>query len=201
MSHEIQMINDLPLIEDVRKNSQALAIIDAIIMPEWEFRYFSFNSNWNRSRDEMMASMRDGSGNEYFILFSKLGAVGKVFNGSILNNPSILLADIPDHFSSFKNEVAFNLENASFYFWRSNADDSWSVLPHDLKLLPLLGFLTGGAEYYHAWAECYYNKKIDINSIKNIFMSLNKNTDAFSILNPELNRDILEEDILEIFGS
>ena len=79
MSNAIKNINDLPSIDEVRKISQGLALIDSIIMPEWECRYFSFNSNWDGSRGEMMASMRDGTGAEYFINFSEIGVVGKVF--------------------------------------------------------------------------------------------------------------------------
>jgi hypothetical protein len=52
-------------------------MLDAILEPEWEYRYYSFNSRW--SPGEMMASMRDGSGDGYFILFDKHGAAIKGF--------------------------------------------------------------------------------------------------------------------------
>jgi hypothetical protein len=35
-------------------------MLDAIVCPEWEHRYYSFNANW--AADEVMGSMRDGSG-------------------------------------------------------------------------------------------------------------------------------------------
>ena len=54
----------LPDIEALRKLTQSLAMLDAIMSPEWEYRYYSFNSKWYES--EMMASMRNGSGDEYF---------------------------------------------------------------------------------------------------------------------------------------
>ena len=34
-----------------------LALLDAIIEPEWEYRYYSYNSHWSES--EEMASLRD----------------------------------------------------------------------------------------------------------------------------------------------
>ncbi len=65
----------LPDIEGLRKLTQSLAMLDAIMSPEWEYRYYSFNSKWDDG--EMMASMRNGSGDEYFILVCSLGSQDK----------------------------------------------------------------------------------------------------------------------------
>jgi hypothetical protein len=48
-------LRSLPAIEDLRKLTQSLAMLDAIMSPEWEYRYYSFNSKWDEG--EMMASM------------------------------------------------------------------------------------------------------------------------------------------------
>lgn len=61
----------LPDIESLRRRSQALAMLDAIVCPEWEGRYYSFNASWGET--EAMGSMRNGSGDDWFILFSPLG--------------------------------------------------------------------------------------------------------------------------------
>ena len=45
-------------------------------MPEWEYRYFSYNSKWDKS--EEVASMKNGEGDEYYLLFNERGVVGKV---------------------------------------------------------------------------------------------------------------------------
>ncbi len=58
-----QRLASLPDVESLKQLSQSLAILDAIMSPDWEFRYYSFNSKW--SEGEMMASMRDGSGDDY----------------------------------------------------------------------------------------------------------------------------------------
>ena len=56
---------------------QSLAMLDAIIYPQWEGRYYSFNTEWD---DEIaLASMRDGSGDDYFILFVPSGVIIKGF--------------------------------------------------------------------------------------------------------------------------
>jgi hypothetical protein len=58
--------------------SKALAMLDAILSPEWEYRYYSCNGKW--APGETMASMRNGSGDGYFILFNGHGAAIKGFD-------------------------------------------------------------------------------------------------------------------------
>lgn len=55
----------LPDVEDLRKLTQALAMLDAIMSPGWEYRYYSFNSKWDER--EMMASTSNGSGDGYLL--------------------------------------------------------------------------------------------------------------------------------------
>src|SRR5262245_26616422 len=45
----------------VERVSQSIAVLDAILSPEWEYRFFSFNAAWDLANHERMASMRDGS--------------------------------------------------------------------------------------------------------------------------------------------
>ena len=52
----------LPSIQEVRRIAQSLAMLDAILSPEWDDRYHSFNSAWGLN--EEMASMRNGSGDD-----------------------------------------------------------------------------------------------------------------------------------------
>lgn len=201
MSNEIQKINDLPSIAEIRKRSQGAALLDAIIMPEWEYRYFSFNCNWDEGGSEMMASMRNGSGGEYFLHFSGSGAVGKVFFEQPVDDASLLLSRVPGCFSSFKNESAFKLDDTTFYFWRANEDKEWSALPDSLNSYALLGFLVGGDAYYHSWAESYYEKNIDAETLKEVFNSLNIDPQQLATLNPDITIEDLGNDLAEILGS
>lgn len=197
MSHSIKNINNLPSIDELKKISQGLALLDAIIMPDWEYRYFSFNSNWDGVRDEMMASMRDGSGGEYFIHFTGAGVAGKVFFEYSLNDVSSSLSLVPDGFSGFKNEAAFSIANATFFFWREE-NTVWMASPENLKAYPLLGFLVNGVTGYHRWAEDYYEKIIDSNVLKDVFTSLSVTSDQLAILNPNVTLEDLKEDLHEI---
>ena len=52
-------------------------MLDAVLSPEWDSRYYSFNSHWDQ--ETALASMRDGCGDGYFILFTPAGLVIKGF--------------------------------------------------------------------------------------------------------------------------
>jgi hypothetical protein len=64
-------LSQLPDIDPLKRLMQSLAMLDAIISPVWEHRYFSFNAHWSAS--EQVGSMLDGSGNHYFALFNAAG--------------------------------------------------------------------------------------------------------------------------------
>lgn len=197
----IRDINSLPSIKSVMRVSQGLALLDAIIMPDWEYRYFSFNGRWSNDSVEKMASMRDGSGSEYFIHFSKSGAVGKVLSPEEwLNNSAKGLRAIPECFSEFKSEAAFNLKYASFFFWREFNNPSWQISPNDKHSLALLDFIVNGFEAYHSWAEEYYERIIDKQVAEEVFNSLSTLESQLLILNPELSLKELEDDLCEIIG-
>lgn len=202
MKLAIKTLNDLPSIEDVRKRSQGLALLDTIVMPEWENRYFSFNNNWDGKGTEAMASMRDGSGSEYFLHFSIYGAVGKVLciDDSASRSPA-RLAEIPSDFSVFTSEAAFSVHKATFFIWRQPGAKTWSASPSNLKEYPFLGFIVGGASTYHTWAEAYYEMRIDRAAVAEVFASLKISDNQLSVLNPGRSIEELSDDLVEIVGN
>ncbi|OCQ17907.1 hypothetical protein A7985_25230 [Pseudoalteromonas luteoviolacea] len=200
MSHTIKDIKQLPTVKQLIHICRSLALLDAILMTDWEYRYFSFNCLWNEDDGEMMASLRDGSGSEYFILISQKGAVGKVFDPSIISDSDSAIKAIPDAFKSFVSEPAFSLENVSYCFWREVQDDTWNVAPNGLNEFPLLKFLTVDAVYYHEWAQEYYEQEIDLEALKSVYNSLELDEDMLQKLNPEIELDDLDEDLEEILG-
>ena len=61
----------LPDLRSFRRLTRALALLDAIMSPDWEYRYYSFNAHW--AEGEMMASMRNGSEDHWFALLCPAG--------------------------------------------------------------------------------------------------------------------------------
>ena len=145
---------DLPSIQELRRITQSLAMLDAILSPEWDYRYYSFNSAWGPG--EEMASMRNGSGDDWFLLLDHAGAALKGFAHELAD--SFLLSQniqtqVPADFSSFLNEPAFSMQHATFCYWRKSGDSSWSKVdggPDDDgadEMLALLGGLRTTMRY------------------------------------------------------
>jgi hypothetical protein len=77
MKPSTRALTILPPLEDLERLSMSLATLDAILSPEWQERYYSFNKAWTPQKNHRMGSMRNGCGDEYFILFTPAGAAIK----------------------------------------------------------------------------------------------------------------------------
>jgi hypothetical protein len=125
-------LSRLPDIETLRRLMQSLAVLDAILMPEWQYRLFSFNSRW--SKGEQMGSMRDGQGDDLFAHFTKAGCFLKGFAHESPMTPYReqpkrvwpgVLDSVPKTFAKSLAEPAFSMEDTTFCIWRLNGDPAW----------------------------------------------------------------------------
>ena len=119
----------------------------------------------------MMASMRNGEGDEYFFLFSKCGVVGKIFCSELRAKtpPSQILEKVPSDFKSFIGEAAFRLDEITCCLWQLTGHPTWQVFPNDNRSIPLLGFVQDEGEYYRKWAEQYYERDIPVSIVGRVF--------------------------------
>lgn len=179
----------LPSISHLRSITQALAMLDAILCPEWEYRYYSFDSQWGDN--EEMASMRNGCGDDWFLLFDGAGAAIKGFahelaQGSTL--PEHIQSQVPGSFSSFLNEPAFSMQHATFCYWRGVNEHSWSKViggPEDDGASEMLALLVSGPSGYIAWAESYYECAVSAEATAAIFSHKPLTDSIILALNPE----------------
>lgn len=198
MKHILPDVSTLPPPNDLKRKLQSLAMLDAILMPDWDLRYFSFNSKWGAG--EMMSSMKDGEGSEFFFLFNADGVIGKInCKGSSLGaNVNSLLAKIPCEFASFIKEPAFRIYAASCYLWWRVEDGLWSLAPKDIVGIPLLAFVADQGEYYHAWAQKYYDCKISLESVRAVFRHETLTDDLVVSLNSGIELEAALADCQEI---
>lgn len=202
----------LPGIPELRRRCQSIAMLDAILSPEWEYRYYSFNSQWDEN--EEMASMRDGSGDSYFILFSSQGAIIKGYaHNSRMGDyaeesgrpwPGVL-SDVPSEFNDFLAEPAFSIEETSFCIWRSMSDSFWRIGDIDFPnanypdgSADLLYILDGDPLIYQEWSEGHYERSVRIDLVEAIYQHHPLTQDLIAGLNPHLTIDSLSDDIKEI---
>lgn len=215
--HEVT--RHLPAIPVVRERSRAMAMLDAIMSPEWESRYYSFDSHW--APGEEMASMRDGSGNAYSIVFSQVGAYARGFDHESPMSPYRvtpptpwpgLFDGLPEVFRPHAAEPAFSAPDGTPFvtvcFWRERTDTEWrsgnaGPLPPGVKddgsaewLFDVL--LDGRPEAYQEFAEEYYEADVDIEAVRHVYALRPLTPDVVASLNPEVELSELEEDLAQI---
>ena len=202
----------LPNIEALKNLCQSLAVLDAIMSPEWEYRYYSFNSKWGDG--EVMASMRNGSGDQYFILFNSQGAIMKGFAHESSMSPWAsdaeqvwpgVLDQVPSEFGEFLSEPAFSLAETTFCIWRRAEDESWQTghiqYPEDEDpdgSEELLFVLDGDPKTYQEFAEEYYECAVDLGSVTAIYEHLPLSLEIVQKLNPDVTLETLSSDVAEI---
>ncbi len=207
-----KVLSTLPDVEALKKISQSLAMLDAIISPNWEHRYYSFNSKWGEN--EMMASMRDGSGDDYFILFNSYGAIIKGFahesSMSPYGNEPIkvwkgILENVPIEFKDFLSEPAFSIESTTFCIWRKFSDSSWQIGEIDYPnendpdgMDDLLIILNNNPSTYKKWADYYFEKEVSLLSVEHLYQQKPLTKELLKNLNKDILIKDLQEDIEEI---
>lgn len=182
-------------------------MLDAIFLPDSEYRYYAFDSQWNDG--EMMTAIHNGGGDDAYLLFSDEGCIIKVFDheASARNDPwegklEEAKSLVPAEYQAFFEEPAFELEYISDVIWRDSAKKKWwAVLPVDNA--PETSFLMENlvsahpAEEYADWAKDYYEMPVAIGAVKDIVDLKPLTQELVNQLN-EVKLADLAEDIEEI---
>lgn len=207
------ILTSLPNPDILRRKAQSVALLDAIMSPDWQYRYYSFNSKW--SAGEMMASMRNGCGDNFFILFTQDGAILKGLAHETPISPWAredkslwpgIFEGVPTEFAEFLTEPAFDIPNTTYCLWRLHNDESWRMgsvqNPDDDGTRDgseeHLTIFIGGPEAYQAYALEYYEKNLPIESLKQIYDHVPLSDELVRSLNPEVNVPSLRPDLDEI---
>ena len=161
-----------------------------------------------------MASMRNGSGDDYFILFNSQGAIVKGFAHESSMSPwateseqvwTGVLDEVPSEFQEFLAEPAFSMDATTFCIWRRSVDPSWQVgeIEYPEEEDPdgsddLLFILDGEPSTYREFAEQYYERTIDLSAVSHIYEQKFLTAEILEILNAEVSREDLKSDLEEI---
>lgn len=184
----------------------ALATLDAVLCAEWEGRFYSFDSAW--AGGQRMASMRDGSGDEFYIVFEAERAFIKGFaheRSEAVKRYSLEIAkaQVPDVFDACLEEPAFSPEHASFVLW--NLGQAWRAL--DLGLPKegdpdgsgdLLSILAGAPAQYVEFASWYFEVDLPLEAVQRVYAHEPLTEELVALLNPETSLDEIREDLEEI---
>lgn len=206
-------LSELPDVDGLRRLMQSMAVLDAILCPEWQFRYYSFNAAW--APGEQMGSMRDGSGDGFFAHFGPAGCWLKGFAHESSMSPYRenpprpwpgVLETVPAEFTACLREPAFDVGNVTFCIWRRYTDSGWRTGPVEFPpdepdadgSSELLKDLDGRPESYRSWAADYYDRVVDLGAVEHIYAHRPLTTAVVARLNPRVSQDELAADVATI---
>ena len=173
-----------------------LALLDAIIEQEWQYRYFSYNSNWSDS--EEMGSLRDGSGGEWFLWLS-----GELAGYKCLSPEDGLMSELQEAkksasgaFGNFIAEPAFSMVQATCIWFLENSQ--WVKHGKPVNwLIDLKAIIGWEASDYLTWATEYYEREIDFEVVEKI-LSGEFSEELAKKLNPDIDMSELLAQLPEI---
>ena len=203
----------LPEVEVLRKLSQSIAMLEAILNPEQDSRYYKFDSKWREGK--MMASMSNGSGDEYFILFNAAGAVFKGFDHESTMSPYTnielnvwpgVLEEVPPEFLQSLLDPAFAIEDIRFCIWRRYMESSWRCgtinYPEENEDSDgsawLLSLMDGDLTKFCNFVEEYYERSVDIEAVRHVYAYRPLTTEIVTKLNADMSLTALQQDIDQI---
>lgn len=194
----------LPTSAELYRRCQSVALLDAVMSPEWEDRYYSFNSRWDE--DEQLASMRNRSGDEWRAHFTPSGAIlfGLDHESEAFRcgdpHPEIL-SNVPECFRESVMEPAFDTANISFCLW-SEGGSAWSTGPiealGDDGSESLLRILDSNPETYRSFASEYYGEEVDLEVIQRVYSHEPLTIAILKAIHSERSLEELHEDLEEI---
>ena len=184
------------MIEEIKKKLKSISLIEAIVSPDWEDRYYSYNSKWGTNIE--MASMRNGSGDEWFLWINNDYVAFK-----LLDHESGLLDDIdsiknkfPPEFLQFVEEPAFSINQSTSLWYLRNSN--WNKFDkNELIAKEYADVFNWTPENYKNWADEYYDIDINIVAIENI-MSGKISNEEIQLINTDLEYNDLKDEIEEI---
>jgi hypothetical protein len=167
-----QLLPDKTALQNVCK---ALAVLDAILSPEWEYRYYSYNATW--SKKEECFEMRDGQGDQMLILFRDEGCIINGFAHECKQpDKTELTKGLPAIFKTFMFGETVKAIGTTFCLWLLDSE-SWQmgeVKHHDNGSEEMLAIFDGKAQRYVDWATEYFEgsykeKGIPLATVKQIY--------------------------------
>lgn len=150
-------LNLIPNPKELQKICKSISTLEAIICPEWEYRYYSYQKDW--SETEEFCEMRNGQGDQMLILFSKNGTcingfaleskmnswkniltkekktiLDKLFGSKKEEKTELVqiiekgvVSDLPEVFNDFIFGEPVKSIGTTFCIWQTNMDDNWKI--------------------------------------------------------------------------
>jgi hypothetical protein len=182
----------LPPLAHFERICKGLAVLDAILSPDGESRYYSFDAAW--SAGARMASMRDGSGDAYFVVFTGGLAFLKGFAHEYPRaDPATIFHGLPSPLVPQLTEAAFSIADVTYGGWFD--DGGWTIRGDDHGQLAVP---SGQVELYCAFAADYYERELQLGPVAAILAGAPLDAALLQRIAPERALVDLAADLAEI---
>ncbi|MFJ3519283.1 MULTISPECIES: hypothetical protein [unclassified Streptomyces] len=207
----------LPDIASLRDLCRSMAMLDAILQPGVpELRHHRFDAHWSATQE--LASMENGGGDAYSVVFSAAGAYIRGFDHASPMSPYAgdgtpwpgVVDTVPEVFRSCVEDPAFRREgipHITVCLWRETADEQWRTGEVDFdggRAVPdgsdwlFRRMVEGTPENYQAWAQRYYGRAVDLDAVIDVHQLRPLTPDAVAALNPAVTLAQLGDTIASI---
>jgi hypothetical protein len=179
------------------QRAMALALLDAIICPEADYRYFSYDPGF--AAGEHLAAMGNGEGDHWYLHLSGAGAIIK---GHVQELPHAQAramalqaqATVPDAFAPLLHHASLQMDKVSFCYWRGASDAAWSRLTASDGRLQhrydgsedYLSILLAPASCYYEYAVDYFECEPPLASIEQLYAHGPLTAAVVQSLNPHM---------------
>lgn len=186
----------LPPPFELERICKGLATLDAIVCEEWEFRYYSFRANWNPEK-ERVAFMRNGSGDDWYLLFSSgLAFLKSFWHEHRRESAARVFADLPAALAPQLKEPAFQVELVTFGGFHDG--ESWTLRGDAAPMREELERLSGDPRAYREFAAEYFERDLPLESIEHVLAGAPLDASVLKALGSERSLLELEGDLAEI---
>ena len=196
-----KIVATLPPPSDLERICKGLATLDAIMASDWEDRSYSFNARWNAKKKVRMASMRNGSGDDWFIAFTPAGTFVKSFWHEYKPvAAATIYAGLPKALEPQRKEPAFEADLVTWGGWHDG--EAWTLRGDAKPLKDELAILTGAGKIYRAYAASYFEAKVPLDAIEHVLAGKPLTAALVARVSSEQTLADLRADLTEIgYGS
>jgi hypothetical protein len=154
----------LPAPDQLERICTGLANLDAMLSEDWESRYYSFDPKW--SKGQRMASMRNGSGDDWFIVFAGGVFVKAFWHEYKREDVDAIYRGLPAKLAAQRTEGAFSMEDVTFGGFHDGK--SWTLRGNAKPMKDELAMLTGDAKYYVEYAAAYFEAEVPRDAVAHV---------------------------------
>lgn len=148
--------------------ARGLATLDALLSEEWDYRYYSFKARW--ADGERLASMRDGCGDDWFLVLTDDRAFLKgLAHDRAQLDATVLYAGLPAALAKQLAEPAFAMDRVSYGgWWEAGAWTLRCAPGAEPRMHEHLKLLQGNPAEYREYAEDYFEADVPLGVVEHV---------------------------------